>query len=305
MPNPLVAAQALEALKKSQNPQVFDPSELELYGLSHRSPETVSPGSNEYWGSELKQRQEDSDKFKNADIANVLATGKSQNDASNAGFVGNPVYKDGSSSYSSGNPSMDNIGPTTRSPVQSPTLSPGQQMGRYGLGLERAKVEAPVDQARVQAQGNIDVAHINKDALAGNMNQLAGLLGSNKLPPSSEVDLPGGGRIRIGSPPVNNPLAKEEAAAIDARGKLDDPSIGEDTFRNIAHYLGLGVQTLAQKRAVADANIARVHGAAAPAPNHTPTTGGMVRMIHPDGTAGQVPQERVNEALAKGYRIAQ
>lgn len=57
------SAEALAGLKRLEQSRSggFTPTNAELFRLANRAPETVAPGSNQYWGHQLQERQSDED----------------------------------------------------------------------------------------------------------------------------------------------------------------------------------------------------------------------------------------------------
>ncbi len=230
MPNP---AQILAQLK-SQNPQGYDPSELELATLAHRDPNSVKPGSNEYWQSELDSSRKDHDILHAAELSKVLAVDKANTDASIAGFTGNPTYKSGPNSYESHDPSLDTLGPTPMAPSHRPTMTPSGQAAQFGRSMDTAKVNSPVNVANIQAGQK-----------ASELAALQSMLGGNALPGGMHINLGNGIGASQEQPrmqPVNNKASDALAKALEARKNLDngDPS---DSIENF--FAGHGVPGLA------------------------------------------------------------
>lgn len=188
--------------------------------------------------------------------------------------------------------------------------APAAQEALAGRQAAYAKAQAPIEEARIKAGGELAVAKTRAQQLAEQNQMLmnlfrgqqgpGGVSGGPGLTPGTELSI-GGARVKV---PQAEPAAATAADAkelADVRQKIAALQT-QGPMQQLGNYLG-GRPT-SERLTLLNQRKTELEGRISGKPAVGATPGGQpVDMIAPDGRELSVPQEKVQELLTAGARL--
>ena len=240
---------ALAGLIASQNQPGFAPSTSELYGLANRDPQTVAPGSNQYF-QHLLDESNKQDNFKQQ-LSNQ--GDEANNVAQLQGFLG-----------AGGTPSQ-----------------PAQQMAIAGRQAEAAKINAPLQVEQARAASAENIARIGAASKEQQYLQLMETLKNPAFAGNPIAALTGGAspHVSFQTPAQqfpSGPAGTEKVRLQKQLDELENPGLigglENKGFDAVANFLGLTNSTTAAKAARTRARLGLPTTSGVPGAQATPAT---------------------------------
>lgn len=185
--------------------------------------------------SPITQQRADVDTINKANLAAMLG-----------GFTGGAVKQ--------APPAPDVVGPQVPTFTSEPTLSPAQQQARAMMGMEAAKIQAPIEAERARQTGALAIEQAKEKGFESRYNQLLDMLQTGQVAPGMRVMLPGGGGVSTATPAqmtppgLGAPTAKDIERWSQRLQDLEHPDVVRRASSALAEKYGFG-QTIEQEKA--------------------------------------------------------